>query len=339
VVALGVTVAGVLVAVLLPHVPLAERSARDRILDEDPPAVIEEPTQRLPVDVLARPAGPQPAAPPRPVGALFAVSDLHVSFADNWRAVEALEPESADDWLVVAGGVGRTYHDIEKTLRLLRDRYAAVIWTPGNHELWTHPDDPVRLSGPDRYAALIEMCREIGVVTPEDEYPVWPTAHGPVTIAPVFQLYDYSWLTPGTTTRYESLDYAYTTGLVSSDEVMLWPDPYPDREHWCAARIAETERRLSEIHPAMPTVLVSHWPLLRKATEVLAAPELAQWCGTEATADWHTRYRAVVAVHGHLGAPGTSYHDGVRFEEVSLGFPRDWKNRHTWPMLPRRLFP
>jgi EmrB/QacA subfamily drug resistance transporter len=328
-VALGVTVAGVLVSVLLPNVPLAERSAQDRLLDGDAPAG--------PATARPRTAG-DPAAVMRPAGTLFAVSDLHVSFPENWRAVQQLEPESGADWLVVAGGIGRTFADIEKTLRLLRERYARVIWTPGNQELWSHPGDPVRLSGPGRYASLIEMCQDLGVLTPEDDYPVWPTADGPVTIAPVFQLYDFTWRAPGATSRYESLDYAYTTGVVSSDELLLRPEPYADRESWCADRLAETERRLGSIPPSMPTVLVSHWPLLRRATAAMTAPELAQWCGTEGTADWHTRFRAVVAIHGHVRDPGTSYHDGVRFEEVSLGYPRDWKGRDDRPRLPRRIF-
>ena len=71
-------------------------------------------------------------------GSLFAVSDLHSSYAENRRIVDDLRPESGDDWLIVAGDVGETFGDIEKALRLLRQRYAKVIWTPGNHELWTH---------------------------------------------------------------------------------------------------------------------------------------------------------------------------------------------------------
>ena len=54
-------------------------------------------------------------------------------------------------------------------------------------------------------------------------------------------------------------------------------------------------------------------------------PEFALWCGTTATADWHTRYNAVCSVYGHLHIPRTTYYDGVRFEEVSLGYPREWR--------------
>jgi 3',5'-cyclic AMP phosphodiesterase CpdA len=91
-------------------------------------------------------------------GSLFAVSDLHTSHAANRRIVDDLRPESSDDWLIVAGDVGDTFGDIERVLRLLRQRYAKVIWTPGNHELWTLQQDPVQLRGEARYQALVRMC-------------------------------------------------------------------------------------------------------------------------------------------------------------------------------------
>ncbi|MGA5305728.1 metallophosphoesterase family protein [Nucisporomicrobium flavum] len=266
-------------------------------------------------------------------GTLYAVSDLHVAYAENRKLVEALHPPSPDDWLIVAGDVAEVFGHIETTLRLLRSRFAEVIWAPGNHELWTHPKDPVQLRGVARYERLVEMCREIGVRTPEDEYAVWHGAGGPVTIAPLFLLYDYTFRAPGTTTKEESLAYAYRTGVVCTDEQMLHPDPYPDRESWCRARVAATERRLAALDPDLPTVLVSHWPLHRHPTEVLWYPEFAQWCGTELTADWHTRFRTAAAVYGHLHIPRVTWQDGVRFHEVSLGYPREWGRRDGEPVL------
>jgi predicted phosphodiesterase len=270
-------------------------------------------------------------------GSLFAVSDLHSSYAENWRIVEDLRPESGDDWLIVAGDVGETFGDIERALRLVRQRYAKVIWVPGNHELWTHDQDPVQLRGETRYRALVQMCQDSDILTPEDEFAVWPSATGPITIVPLFQLYDHSWLAPGTTTKQESLEYAYRTGLVSADEIILYPDPYPNRESWCNARLNESERRLSALGSEVKTVLVSHWPLVRQPTDALRFPWFAQWCGTTRTADWHTRFQAEVAVYGHLHIPGTTHYDGVRFEEVSLGYPREWSKRTKPPMVPKKV--
>ena len=264
-------------------------------------------------------------------GALLAVSDLHVSYPENRTIVDRIRPSSADDWLIVAGDVGEMFADIERTLRSLRERFRTVVWAPGNHELWSHSADPVQLRGDARYRALVRMCRDNGVHCPEDEYPIWPGEDGPVVVAPLFLLYDYSFLVPGVSSKAESLRRAYDAGVVCTDEMLLHSDPYPSREQWCWARVAETERRLASIDQATPTVLVSHWPLVRQPTDVLWYPEFAQWCGTDRTADWHTRFRAVAAVYGHLHIPRTTHYDGVRFEEVSLGYPREWGRRPGEP--------
>jgi hypothetical protein len=51
------------------------------------------------------------------------------------------------------------------------------------------------------------------------------------------------------------------------------------------------------------------------------------WCGTRLTDDWHRRFDVAVVVYGHLHIPRTTWRDGVRFEEVSLGNPREWRLR------------
>ncbi len=272
----------------------------------------------------------------RTPGKLLALSDLHVSFPENREIVDDIRPTSDADWLVVAGDVGEMVADIEWALTLLNERFAKVIWVPGNHELWTHPQDPTRLRGEHRYLHLVDMCRRIGVFTPEDPYPVWPGPEGDLAVAPLFLLYDYSFRPAGTATKEQALERAYGSGVVCSDEFMLHPDPYPSREAWCAARIEETERRLAALN-GMPTVLVNHWPLIRELTLPLFYPEFAQWCGTERTSDWHRRFAATTVIYGHLHIPRTTWCNGVRFEEVSLGYPREWRRHHAKDALPRQI--
>ncbi|MFI7024702.1 metallophosphoesterase family protein [Micromonospora sp. NPDC049900] len=270
-------------------------------------------------------------------GALLAVSDLHVGYAENRRIAAELRPRSDEDWLLVAGDVGDAYADVEWTLRTLAERFHTVVWAPGNHELWTPRHDPVDLRGEQRYDHLVELCRALGVHTPQDEYPLWRGPGGPVVVAPLFVGYDYSFRAPGTTTKEESLARAYATGIVCTDEFMLHPDPHPSRDAWCRARVAYTRQRLDACDPGLPTVLVNHYPLVREPTDVLRHPEFAQWCGTELTADWHVRYRAAAVVYGHLHIPRTTWHDGVPFQEVSLGYPREWQPRGGRPELPRAV--
>jgi 3',5'-cyclic AMP phosphodiesterase CpdA len=270
---------------------------------------------------------------------LLALSDLHVAYPENREIIENLWPESPEDWLLVAGDVAERFADIKWALQVLSQRFATVVWSPGNHDLWTHPGDEVQLRGEERYAHLVSLCRSLGVLTPEDPYPVWSGAGGPVTVAPLFLLYDYTFCPPGASGKAEGLARAHASGVVCSDEWMLHPDPYPSREDWCRARIELTQRRLEARDLALPVVFVNHFPLLREPTRVLRYPEFAQWCGTERTADWHVRYGAAAVVYGHLHIPRTTWHDGVRFEEVSLGYPREWRARGRGPGRPRQILP
>jgi len=270
---------------------------------------------------------------------LLALSDLHVAHPENRKLVESLRAEREDDLLLLAGDVGELMADIEWALRTLSERFARVVWVPGNHELWTHPDDPLKLRGVERYRHLVDICRSLGVLTPEDPYPVWSGPGGPVVIAPLFVLYDYSFLPRGTRNSREGLAKAHEAGVVCSDEFMLHPDPYPSREAWCRSRLAYTRDRLDACDPDLPTVLVNHFPLVREPTSVLRYPEFALWCGTEATADWHVRYRAAAVVYGHLHIPRVTWHDGVPHREVSLGYPREWQRWGKPDPLLREVFP
>jgi 3',5'-cyclic AMP phosphodiesterase CpdA len=262
-----------------------------------------------------------------------------VAFPANRMTVAGLVPETAQDWLVVAGDVAERAADVEWALRLLSGRFAKVIWVPGNHELWTVKSDPVQLRGERRYRYLIDLCRTLGIVTPEDAYPVWEGPGGPVTVAPLFLLYDYTFQPPGTSSKEEGLRRAYATGVVCTDEALLYPEPHGSREAWCRERIQLTQQRLEKVDPDIPTVLVNHFPLVREPTAVLRYPEFAQWCGTIATADWHVRFRAVTVVYGHLHIPRTTWHDGVRFEEVSFGYPYEWQRRGNAPGPARQILP
>jgi len=274
----------------------------------------------------------------RPAGSLLAISDLHVAYPENREFVSRLRPESDGDWLLVAGDVGERIDDVAWALGELCRRFATVVWAPGNHELWTTGQDPVTLRGEPRYERLVEVCRDLGVVTPEDPYPVWHGPGGPVTVVPLFLLYDYTFRPDGVD-QATALARAYEAGIVCRDEMVLHPDPYPTREAWCRSRVAATAARLDALDPSAHTVLVNHFPLVEDPTRILRYPVFAQWCGTRSTRDCHVRSRAAAVVYGHLHIPRTTWHDGIPHHEVSVGYPREWRRRGPEPIGPRRILP
>jgi 3',5'-cyclic AMP phosphodiesterase CpdA len=270
---------------------------------------------------------------------VFAVSDLHVNRLENRRILESLRPQTDGDWLLVCGDVSDDMSQVEWALELLTRRFARVVWVPGNHELWTYPYRPTEPRGEQRYMRLVDFCRKLGILTPEDPYPTWDGPGGPAVIAPLFLLYDYSFGRNIAATKERALALAERVGIVCNDEFLLHPEPYDSREEWCSARVTWSEARLAEIDAGLPTVLVNHYPLSVEPTRALFHPEFAQWCGTVRTVDWHLRFRAAAVVYGHLHIPRTTWHTGVRFEEVSLGYPREWARRGNPPSPLRRILP
>jgi 3',5'-cyclic AMP phosphodiesterase CpdA len=251
---------------------------------------------------------------------LYAISDIHVGFEDNRRLWATLR-DHRGDWLILGGDIGETEDHLRFTLRIATARFGRVLWVPGNHELWTLPHDPSGLRGEARYHRWVELCRDHGVLTPEDPYVAWPGEGPPCVLAPMFLLYDYSFR-PDHVPEADALAWARASGLECTDEVVLHPDPYPSRTAWCHARCASTRARLDGIPADHGTILINHFPLRRELAQLPAIPRFSIWCGTRLTESWHLEYRAQVVISGHLHIRSTRWIDGVRFEEVSLGYPR-----------------
>lgn len=268
---------------------------------------------------------------------LLAISDLHIGYASNREALETL-PARPDDWLIVAGDVGETELHMTSMIDVLQQRFAKIIWVPGNHELWSEPRDGSLWRGEARYRRLVEICEERGVVTPESEWPLWPGAGPKTRICPLFIGYDYSFSPDGFTPD-ETRAWALEDGIRCTDEYYLRPDPWPSREAWCAARVAESETRLNQLDPEERLVLVAHWPLRRDLVRLFRIPRFSPWCGTRATETWHTRYSVDVVVSGHLHMRATDWRNGVRFEEVSLGYPKHWSQERGIDSYLRRILP
>ena len=268
---------------------------------------------------------------------LLAISDLHLGSEPNREALLEV-PSHPDDWLILAGDVGEKVEHLDFALRTLSPRFHKLIWVPGNHELWVTPGNDSKLRGKDRYHLLVDRCRDYGVLTPEDPYPRWPGEGTPTVIAPLMVLYDYSFR-PDEVPVEDAVAWAAASGVRCADERYLHPDPYESRGAWCAARAAYTEQRLAAVADGHSTVLINHFPLRQEHARLPRIPGFMVWCGTRRTEDWHRRFSARVVVSGHLHIRTTRFRDGVRFEEVSLGYPRQWRPERGLATYLREILP
>ena len=266
---------------------------------------------------------------------LWAISDLHVDRPRNRAAVEALAPRPDDD-LLIAGDVADRDHDIAWALDALCARFRRVSWVPGNHELWTRP--PATARGVARYQELVSLCRARGVATPEDPWNTFDHPDGDVVIALCHLGYDYTFGPEGLD-RNQVVAWAADQRIRPRDEAWLHPDPHPDLPSWCHAQVAAAEARRASLPPEQGVVLVNHYCLRAELVRIYKIPRYAPWCGTRLTEDWHRRFPIRVAVSGHLHMRATDWIDGVRFEEVSLGYPRHWREEAGLGTYLRQIWP
>jgi hypothetical protein len=269
---------------------------------------------------------------------LLAISDLHLASPANKHALAGLAT-FPDDWLILAGDVAERFDDLRHAFQETTRRFQKVIWTPGNHELWISPSEGVDApKGEARYHALTDLARSFGVVTPEDPYPLWTGPGGPCLLVPLFLLYDYSFR-PAHVRRDDVVPWAAEARSVCADETLLDFTPHASREAWCAQRCMHSQARLEAIEPGLSTVLINHFPLREDLIHIPRIPRFKPWCGTRLTENWHQRFNAKAVVSGHLHTRRTDWRDGTRFEEVSLGYPRQWDTSRGLAHYLREILP
>ncbi|KAF1979003.1 metallophosphoesteras-like protein [Bimuria novae-zelandiae CBS 107.79] len=270
---------------------------------------------------------PPPAEPPEPAR-LWAISDLHLSYKGNREELEKLEPRPSDG-LIICGDVGETAEHLRQCFTTATACFRQVWWVPGNHELFTMPSSKEGgTRGAAKYMECVNIARAFGVLTPEDEFVIWDGDGGPCVIAPIFTLYDYSFR-PAHVPLEEALEWANEENILATDEHLLHNDPYASRIEWCNTLVERAETKLAAAvmeNLGTKLVIINHWPLREDLVNIPLVPRFIIWCGTKQTEDWHNKYNAKVVVSGHLHVRRTDWKDDTRFEEVSLGYPKQWKD-------------
>ncbi len=270
---------------------------------------------------------------------LYAISDLHLDFKVNRGALSEI-PTMRDAGLITGGDLCTSLDHLRFALETLCSKFARVFWVPGNHELWSSKsgNGDQMLRGQDKYMALIEVCREFNALTPEDPYHSWPAQNGPVVVAPLFIPYDYSFR-PKNVALEDAISWAMEGGVLCSDERLIDPAPFPSMIEWCRHRYELSIERLDALPPDAPLVLINHFPFRQDLVRIRRIPRFSIWCGTKLTETLHQRYNVKTVISGHLHMRVTDYRDGVRFEEVSLGYPRDWDQGKGVKYYLREIIP
>ena len=191
-----------------------------------------------------------------------------------------------DDWLIVAGDVGEKPEHLVLALDTLVPRFARVIWTPGNHDLWCPPGaSPIARAGQARYDELVAICRACGVLTPEDPYlgMAGRARHVHRADVPALRLQ-----LPAAGRARRTRPSRGRARPASCPATSRCSIPRRGRRSPAGATRAATSRRRgsTRCRPDARTVLVNHWPLRYDLARPPRVPRFSLWCGTTRTEDW-----------------------------------------------------
>ncbi|GJM12615.1 MAG: serine/threonine protein phosphatase [Pseudohongiella sp.] len=119
---------------------------------------------------------------------VFAVSDIHVDYEENLDWILGLNGEDyADDILILAGDVTDKMSLLERVFDSLVECFRAVLFVPGNHELWVQEDDfDCSLQ---KFEAIASLCKSCGVH--DDVFEL-----GDISFVPLHSWYDFSFGEP-----------------------------------------------------------------------------------------------------------------------------------------------
>ncbi|AJX33838.1 metallophosphoesterase family protein [Burkholderia oklahomensis] len=237
---------------------------------------------------------------------VFAVSDLHVEYPENARWVEALSRhEHTRDVLILAGDVATDPARIARVFDALAARFEAVVFVPGNHDLWLGPHDAVATSI-DKWHALRELARGGGVR-------VDPFHARGVSIVPLFAWYDYSFGEPSDDLRQVWGDY----------HRCVWPDDMTPAD--VARHFEGWNRQYFDIRNDV-VITCSHFlpradlmPSMAPAWVKALAPVMGSW-----RLDRQIRaLGSAIHVFGHSHLNQARTIDGVRYVNSALGTPSE----------------
>ena len=235
---------------------------------------------------------------------VFAVSDIHVDYAENFQWVMGLSPEEfASDVLLLAGDVTDDLSLLSDVLAHMRRCFAHVFFVPGNHDLWVRGDR--HSCSMDKFRAIERLCEELDVA-------MTPRHLNELSIVPMFAWYDFSFGDPDRYLRRAWRDF----------RACKWPDELDDEQAITQYFLAMNEAHLNTANDClisfshflprldvMPAQIPEH---RRRVYPVLGSVQLGEQV---------KRLRPDIHVYGHSHVNQSVTLDGISYINNAFAYP------------------
>ena len=238
---------------------------------------------------------------------VFAISDLHLDYSDNALWLSSLSIEDyKEDVLILAGDISDSLELIEWCFELLTARFQAILFVPGNHDLWVIREKHTIRNSMEKFRLLCKIADHYGVLRE-------PFHSGPLSIVPLLSWYDYSFGAPTDELCAVWMDY----------RACAWPEGNDVRE--IAARFAEmnegklntTNRTVISFSHFVPRIdLMPDWVTKKNR---IVYPVL----GSNKLELQIRQLNSRIHVYGHSHVNRNITVDGVSYINNAFGYPNE----------------
>jgi predicted phosphodiesterase len=243
---------------------------------------------------------------------IFAISDLHTDFRENWLLVEQLSKSLyQNDVLIVAGDIADSNEVIKRTLSLLRSRFNMVFYTPGNHELWVRSKND-EFNSIDKLNSILTLCDSLDVRT-------GPAPAGKIWIVPLFSWYDWEFDSDNPDDQSDDIDDQIKGW--ADFHFCIWPqEVQPLVEYFMKLNLPNIKRYDG------PVISFSHFlPRIEllPAKEHLIFKGLPKVAGSKLLEKQIRELQSIAHVFGHSHINRDCVIEGVRYVQNALRYPRE----------------
>ena len=236
---------------------------------------------------------------------VFALSDIHVDFDANEQWIADLSAfDYRDDVLILAGDVSDSVERLSISLYRLARKFRAVLYVPGNHDLWVR--DRSGRSSFDKFRQLCTVVADSGAS-------MRTFHHGSLSIVPLLGWYDYSFGEPSEELLERWMDY----------RVCNWPEHMHQRD--ITAYFCELNR--GELNVSNDTVIsFSHFlPRIDVMPRFIPSDKrfLYPILGTELLERQIRQLKPKLHVYGHSHVNRRVTFDGITYINNAFGYPNE----------------
>jgi hypothetical protein len=261
---------------------------------------------------------------------IFAISDIHVDFAENRQWINLLSPTAyQQDALILAGDVCHGFDLLRVTLLNLRSKFSKLFFVPGNHDLWINGEDWNH--SVEKFERIFDFCLK-------NDISVKAKMAGKVWIVPLLSWY---------TRPEEGDDSLYWPKSGEDPSNRMWSDNYyvkwPDSEAGFHASSHFYERNAKRLPLKFtgPVISMSHFvprkemmfgryppiidPNIIKKYDRSPEFNFSRVAGSTLIEMQIRRIKSLIHVYGHQHINRDRVIDGVRYIAHCLGYPNERK--------------